>query len=69
MNSIQAIPSLYTPSYTKKIIGMIGFHTDFLYTQNEIYAAGIAFIVDANYRNKGMGRLLLTDYRVYITTV
>ncbi|MEK3889842.1 GNAT family N-acetyltransferase [Bacillus sp. FSL K6-3431] len=42
-------------------MGMIGFHTGVLYNKDGIYARVIAFVVDSNYRNKGIGRLLLTE--------
>ncbi|QCR34390.1 GNAT family N-acetyltransferase [Lysinibacillus sp. SGAir0095] len=48
-----------------KVVGMIGFHTGVLYSEDGIYARIIALVVDANYRNKGIGKLLLSEAENY----
>lgn len=62
-NNIESIPNHYTlvAGYDDKVVGMIGFHTGFLYNNDGVYARVIALIVDSNYRNKGIGKLLLTE--------
>jgi N-acetylglutamate synthase-like GNAT family acetyltransferase len=58
-HAIEASPNHYTfvACYKKKVVGMIGFHTDVLYNKEGIYARTIAFVVDCNYRNRGIGKL------------
>ncbi|MCV9887189.1 GNAT family N-acetyltransferase [Metabacillus halosaccharovorans] len=51
--------------YDGKVVGMIGFHTGVLYNSDGIYARVIAFVVDSNYRNKGIGRRLLSEAEKY----
>ncbi|WP_368658559.1 GNAT family N-acetyltransferase [Metabacillus halosaccharovorans] len=64
---IEETPNHYTlvAEYDGKVVGMIGFHTGVLYNSDGIYARVIAFVVDSNYRNKGIGRLLLSDAERY----
>ncbi len=38
-----------------RMVGMIGFHTGYLYTQDEMYARVIALVVDPAIRNKSAG--------------
>ncbi len=63
LHAIEASPNHYTlvACYEMKVVGMIGFHTDILYNKDGIYARVIAFVVGANYRNKGIGKLLLNE--------
>lgn len=60
-------PNHYTlvAEYDGKVVGMIGFHTGVLYNSDGIYARVIAFVVDSNYRNKGIGRRLLSEAEKY----
>ncbi|GLI84004.1 N-acetyltransferase [Rossellomorea marisflavi] len=44
-----------------RVVGMIGFHTGYLYTQDEMYARVIALVVDSSIRNKGIGGELLKE--------
>ncbi|MGX1265356.1 GNAT superfamily N-acetyltransferase [Rossellomorea marisflavi] len=44
-----------------RMVGMIGFHTGYLYTQDEMYARVIALVVDPAIRNKGIGGELLKE--------
>lgn len=62
-NNIEDTPNHYTllASYEGIVVGMIGFHTGVLYNKDGIYARIIAFIVASNYRNKGIGTLLLSE--------
>lgn len=60
-------PNHYTlvAEYDGKVVGMIGFHTGVLYNSDGIYARVIAFVVDSNYRNKGIGLRLLSEAEKY----
>ena len=60
---IEETPDHYTlvAEYDGKVVGMIGFHTGVLYNSDGIYARILAFVVDSNYRNKGIGRRLLSE--------
>ncbi|MDQ0188187.1 GNAT family N-acetyltransferase [Cytobacillus sp. FSL W7-1323] len=62
-NNIEATTNHYTlvAIYKEKIVGMVGFHTGVLYNKDGIYARVIAFVVDSKFRNKGIGRRLLTE--------
>jgi GNAT superfamily N-acetyltransferase len=40
---------------------MIGLCTGILYNKDGLYARIIAFVVDSNYRNKGIGKLLIKE--------
>ncbi|WP_078435586.1 GNAT family N-acetyltransferase [Metabacillus halosaccharovorans] len=64
---IEEAPNHYTlvAEYDGKVVGMIGFHTGVLYNSDGIYARVIAFVVDSNYRNKGIGRRLLSEAEKY----
>ncbi|WP_312092159.1 GNAT family N-acetyltransferase [Niallia sp.] len=61
--AIDASPNHYTlvACDEKKVVGRIGFHTDFLYNKDGIYARIIAFVADSTYRNRGGGRMLLAE--------
>ncbi|WP_400241525.1 GNAT family N-acetyltransferase [Niallia sp. JL1B1071] len=63
LNAIEVSPNHNTlvTCYEKKVVGMSGFHIDVLYNKDGIYARIIAFVVDSNYRNRGIGTLLLNE--------
>ncbi|MGG4166469.1 GNAT family N-acetyltransferase [Rossellomorea vietnamensis] len=65
--NIEATPNHYTlvADYEGKVVGMVGFHTGVLFNTDGIYARVIAFVVDSNYRSKGIGRLLLTEAEIF----
>ncbi|WP_341357446.1 GNAT family N-acetyltransferase [Rossellomorea sp. y25] len=65
--NIEATQNHYTlvASCEGKVVGMVGFHTVVLYNTDGIYARVIAFVVDSNYRGKGIGRLLLTEAEIF----
>ncbi|SFA50862.1 N-acetylglutamate synthase, GNAT family [Parageobacillus thermantarcticus] len=62
-NNIESNPSYHTlvAEMNGKVVGMIGLCTGVLYEKDGLYARVIAFVVDSNYRNKGIGKLLIKE--------
>jgi GNAT superfamily N-acetyltransferase len=44
-----------------QVVGMIGLCIGYCYEKNELYVRIVAFVVDANYRNNGIGSLLMEE--------
>jgi GNAT superfamily N-acetyltransferase len=44
-----------------QVVGMIGLCTGYFYEKNGCYVRIVAFVVDAKYRNKGIGSLLMEE--------
>jgi GNAT superfamily N-acetyltransferase len=42
-----------------KLIGMIGFHTGYLYTSDNLYARVTALVTHCDFRGLGIGKMLL----------
>jgi GNAT superfamily N-acetyltransferase len=61
--NIDSNPSYHTMVAEEdgKVVGMIGLYTGILYNKDGLYARVIAFVVDSNYRNKGIGKLLINE--------
>lgn len=62
-NNIESNPSYHTlvAEMDGKVVGMIGLCTGIFYEKDGLYARIVAFVVDYNYRNKGIGKLLLKE--------
>jgi GNAT superfamily N-acetyltransferase len=62
LDNLEKLPGHYTlvGDFEGKVVGMIGFHTGYLYTNDSMYARIIALVVHSDYRSKGIGRLLLS---------
>ena len=58
---ISAEPSYHTLVIEDegKVVGLSGLCTGIFYESDGIYVRIVAFVVDATYRNKGLGKLLL----------
>jgi len=66
-HNIEGASDHYTlvAGYKGRIVGMIGFHTGFLYSEDGIYVRIIALVVDSSVRSKGIGKLLLAEAENY----
>lgn len=60
---ISAEPSYHTLviEVEGKVVGMSGLCTGIFYESDGIYVRIVAFVVDDNYRKKGLGKLLLAE--------
>lgn len=60
---IEANESYYTlvAEDDGEVIGMVGLCKGFYYEKNGIYARILAFVVDENYRNVGIGKQLILE--------
>jgi GNAT superfamily N-acetyltransferase len=65
--NIDSNPSYHTlvAEEDGKVVGMIGLYTSILYNKDGLYARVIAFVVDSNYRNKGIGKLLINEAEIW----
>ncbi|GIN72644.1 N-acetyltransferase [Bacillus sp. J14TS2] len=63
MNHIEASPDYHTllASYDGKVIGMIGLVKGYYYEMDGFCIRIVAFVVDSNYRGKGIGKKLLAE--------
>ncbi|MBS4206315.1 GNAT family N-acetyltransferase [Lederbergia citrea] len=61
--NIESNPDYHTllASYDGKIVGMIGLVKVFYYEIDGSYVRIVAFVVDSNYRSKGIGKNLLEE--------
>jgi len=48
-----------------KVVGMIGLHKGIFYERNGIYVRITAFVIDEEYRGKGIGRKLIQEAELW----
>jgi len=62
-NNIQSNPDYHTivASYDGKIVGLVGLVKGYYYEMDGLYIRIVAFVVDSNYRSKGIGKKLLGE--------
>jgi GNAT superfamily N-acetyltransferase len=56
-------------SYDGKIVGMIGLVKGYYYEMDGSYVRIVAFVVDSNYRGKGIGKKLLNEAESYARSI
>ncbi|TYS65018.1 GNAT family N-acetyltransferase [Bacillus infantis] len=58
---IQTLADHYTLAAVSedRLMGMIGFHTGYLYTQDSLYARVTALVIHKDFRGSGIGKMLL----------
>ncbi|MCK0473176.1 GNAT family N-acetyltransferase [Halalkalibacter sp. APA_J-10(15)] len=62
-HTIESSPDYHTlvASYDGKIVGMVGVAKGYYYELNGVYVRIVALVVDAIFRNKGIGKKLVVE--------
>jgi GNAT superfamily N-acetyltransferase len=71
LSNLEKLPGLYNlvADFEGEVVGMIGFHTGYLYTADSMYARVIALVVHSDHRSKGIGKLLLSKAEEALKTL